>query len=327
MKTWKLVSGILSIILAAVVFLETFLVSVVGFAAQQGQFDLITTQNEFAVSTLGGVIVGIFLLSAGIVSIVTRNKGKSGEIASLILYGLPTIIGFFTANRAFKDLFVWAAWCLVFAALYAVCIIWPSVKKKVFLSIMAGLLAMLLIYGFIHFLYLRPMAWDESTDTQSSSEEISPDPYYMEDVQCLYENEVYFNLLNLDIISVEDERNLENVPVLLVSYTITNNTAKAIDAKDYQTQHLEVLQNYQTGGEILYLLDAKIDYAAFPVNFNDFYDESIKPDTTGTYLSAFKITDDLETVTLRFIADDAATPLGVETYTLSQITQDGTNMD
>ena len=63
------------------------------------------------------------------------------------------------------------------------------------------------------------------------------------------------------------------------------------------------------------------------MNFNDFYDESIKPDTTGTYLSAFKITDDLETVTLRFIADDAATPLGVETYTLSQITQDGTNMD
>lgn len=168
---------------------------------------------------------------------------------------------------------------------------------------------------------------DSEISSISNLESLNLEPYYMEDVQCLYENGIYFNLLNLDIISVEDERNLENVPVLLVSYTITNNTAKTLDAKDYQIQHLEVLQNYQTGGEILYLLDAKIDYAAFPVKFNDFYDESIKPDTTRTYLSAFKITEDLETVTLRFIADDAANPLGVETYTLSQIIQDGTNMD
>lgn len=321
MKTWKLVSGILSIILAAVVFLETFLVSVVGFAAQQGQFDLITTQNEFAVSTLGGVIVGIFLLSAGIVSIVTRNKGKSGEIASLILYGLAATIGFCTANRAFKDLFVWSAWCLVCAVLYAVCIIWPSVKKKVFLSIMAGLLAMLLIYGFIHFLYLRPMAWGEDTATQSPQDVISSEPYYMEDVHSITVDGVAIIVSDIKIVPEGATGNYEDGPVLMVYYNMINYTDEPVESEEFRIKHLEVLSNYVSGGDIMYLFPAA---ASDPV-YND--DTTIEPGDVAMYADAYEITDDLETVTLRFIADDAATPLGVETYTLSQITQDGTNMD
>lgn len=319
MKTWKLVSGILSIILAAVIFWETFLVSVVGFAAQQGQFDLITTQNEFAVSTFGGIIVAVFLITAGIVSIITRNKGKNGEIASLILYGLAAIIGFCTANRAFKDLFVWAAWCLICAVLYAVCIIWPSVKKKTFLSIMAGLLAV--FYGGIHFAYLRPMVWGESTDTQSSPEGISPDPYYMEDVHSITVDQVAIIVSDMKIVPEGAKGNSEDGPVLMVYYNVINYTDEPIDAYKFRVQHLEILSNYVSGGDIMYLFPA----AAHDPVFHD--DITLDPDGVGMYADAFEITDDLETVTLRFIADDAANPLGVETYSLSEITEDGTDMD
>lgn len=321
MKTWKLVSGILSIILAAVIFWETFLVSVVGFAAQQGQFDLITTQNEFAVSTFGGIIVAVFLITAGIVSIITRNKGKNGEIASLILYGLAAIIGFCTANRAFKDLFVWAAWCLICAVLYAVCIIWPSVKKKTFLSIMAGLLAVFLVYGGIHFAYLRPMVWGESTDTQSSPEGISPDPYYMEDVHSITVDQVAIIVSDMKIVPEGAKGNSEDGPVLMVYYNVINYTDEPIDAYKFRVQHLEILSNYVSGGDIMYLFPA----AAHDPVFHD--DITLDPDGVGMYADAFVITDDLETVTLRFIADDAANPLGVETYSLSEITEEGTDMD
>lgn len=321
MKTWKLVSGILSVILAAVVFSETFLVSVVGFAAQQEQFDLITTQNEFAVSTLGGVIVGIFLLSAGIVSIVTRNKGKNGEIASLILYGLAAIIGFCTANRAFKDLFVWAAWCLICAVLYAVCIIWSSIKKKTFLFIMAGLLAVFLVYGGIHFAYLRPMVWGEGTDTQSSPEGISPDPYYMEDVHSITVDQVAIIVSDMKIVPEGAKGNYEDGSVLMVYYNMINYTDEPVESDEFRVKHLEVLSNYVSGGDIMYLFPAA---ASDPV-YND--DTTIEPGDVAMYADAYEITDDLETVTLRFIADDAANPLGVETYSLSEITEEGTDMD
>lgn len=161
------------------------------------------------------------------------------------------------------------------------------------------------------------------SNSQSSStselESLSSEPYYMEDIQCLYVNDVLLNLLDLEIIPVEDERNLEDVPVLLVSYMITNNTAGIIDAKSYQEQHLDVLYNYESEGKGFRPSNARIDPDAFFVNFDEIYDESIQPDSTGTYLSAFKVTDDLETVTLRFIADDAANPLGTETIPLSEI--------
>lgn len=163
---------------------------------------------------------------------------------------------------------------------------------------------------------------DSESSSTSDFESLSSEPYYMEDMQCLYENEVFLNLLDLEIVSVGDKRNLEDTPVLLVSYIITNDTESIIDAKSYQEQHLDVLYNYESGGKGFRPSVANINPSAFPVDFDIFYDKSIKPDTTGTYLSAFKVTDDLETVTLRFIADDVANPLGVETIPLSEITDD-----
>lgn len=321
MKTQKLVFGILSIVLSAVVLLETFLVSIVGFAADEGTLDLITTQNEFAISTFGGVAAGILLLSAGIVSLATRSKGKKGDIASLILYGLPAIIGFCTANRAFKDLYLWAAWCLICAVLYAICIVFPSINKKVFLLFTAGLLTVLLGYALIHFAYLRPMPWGEDTDTQSPPEEISSEPYYMEDIHSITVDGVAIIIFDIKIVPEGARGNYEDGPVLMLYYDMINYTDEPIESYSFFVEHLQVLSNYVPGEDLMFLLPAA---ASDPV-YND--DLTIEPGDVATYADAYEITDDLETITFRFVADDAANPLGVETYSLSEITEDGTNMD
>ena len=89
MKTWKLVSGILSIIM----------------------FVFVTFQSCAA------GIVAIMLLAGGIVSIATRNsKGKGGNIAVIVLFGLGAIMGF-TMAGSYTDLIIWAAWCAICAVL------------------------------------------------------------------------------------------------------------------------------------------------------------------------------------------------------------------
>ena len=71
MKVWKLVSGILSIILFVLV---TFQSCAAGVAN--------TLENNGEMSGSAGVIVAIFMLAGGIVSIATRKStGKGGNIA------------------------------------------------------------------------------------------------------------------------------------------------------------------------------------------------------------------------------------------------------
>ena len=63
MRVWKLVSGILSIILFAVVMFQSCAAGVVNALEDNG-----------GISGSVGVIVGILMLAGGIVSIATRNK-------------------------------------------------------------------------------------------------------------------------------------------------------------------------------------------------------------------------------------------------------------
>lgn len=71
MRVWKLVSGILSIILFAVVMFQSCAAGVVNALEDNG-----------GISGSVGVIVGILMLAGGIVSIATRNKtGKGHDIA------------------------------------------------------------------------------------------------------------------------------------------------------------------------------------------------------------------------------------------------------
>ena len=75
MKTWKLVSGILSIVLFIVVAFQS---------CAAGLANALTENGESSGSA--GIIVAIVMLAGGIVSIATRKSvGKGGNIAQALL--------------------------------------------------------------------------------------------------------------------------------------------------------------------------------------------------------------------------------------------------
>ncbi len=106
MKTWKLVSGILSIILFVFV---TFQSCAAGVAN--------TLQDNGEISGSAGIIVAVCMLSGGIVSIATRKSERNGgNIALIILFGLAALIGF-AGYGSYSDLAIWSGWCMINAIL------------------------------------------------------------------------------------------------------------------------------------------------------------------------------------------------------------------
>lgn len=111
MKTWKLISGILSIVLAAFVLFQSMAVGLGNSLSENGE-----------ASGSAGFLVAILLIAAGITAIVVRKSVKKGaHIALFIMYGLAAITGF-TMAGSYEDLKIWAAWCLICAILAVVAI-------------------------------------------------------------------------------------------------------------------------------------------------------------------------------------------------------------
>ena len=119
MKVWKLVSGILSIILFVVVSFQSCAAGVANALEANGES-----------SGTAGIMVAIFMLAGGIVSIATRkSQGKGGNIALIILFGLAALIGF--ANYgSYSDLAIWSGWCLINAVLAVVAMITGKKASK-----------------------------------------------------------------------------------------------------------------------------------------------------------------------------------------------------
>ena len=101
MKNWKLVSGILSIIMFFMVAFQSCAAGISNTLGETGE-----------VSGSAGIIVAIMLLAGGIVSIVTRKGSKGGNIAIIVLFGIGVLFGYALAG-SFSDLNIWATWCLV----------------------------------------------------------------------------------------------------------------------------------------------------------------------------------------------------------------------
>lgn len=99
MKTWKLVSGILSMVLSIVIIFQSCAVGVLEAMGAAGS------------DSASGIIVAILLIAGGIVSVATRKGGKGGNIAIICIYGVAAIIGF--TAKVYGDLIVWAVWCCV----------------------------------------------------------------------------------------------------------------------------------------------------------------------------------------------------------------------
>lgn len=112
MKTWKLISVILSIVLAAFVLFQSMAVGLGNSLSENGE-----------TSGSAGFLVAILLIAAGITAIVVRKSIKKGaHIALIIMYGLAAIVGF-TMAGSYEDLKIWAGWCLICAILAVVVII------------------------------------------------------------------------------------------------------------------------------------------------------------------------------------------------------------
>ena len=112
MKVWKLVSGILSIILFMVIELQSCAAGVVNALEDNG-----------GSSGSVGFICGILILAGGIVSIVSRKStGKGGNIALIVLFGLAALFGF-AGYGNYSDLVVWSVCALINAVLAVVSLI------------------------------------------------------------------------------------------------------------------------------------------------------------------------------------------------------------
>ena len=108
MKTWKLVSGILSMILFVLVAVQSCAAGVVNALEDNG-----------GTSGSIGMLVGVLMLAGGIVSVATR---KGGNIVLVILFGLAALMGFVGYGN-YSDLVIWAFWCLINAILAVIAII------------------------------------------------------------------------------------------------------------------------------------------------------------------------------------------------------------
>lgn len=118
MKIWRLVAGILSIVLSLIVLLQSCAAGVSNALSENGE-----------VSGSAGFLVAIAMIAGGIVSIVVRKSvGKGGSIALIVIFGLAALIGF--ANYgSYSDLAIWSGWCLINAGLAVVALITGKKKK------------------------------------------------------------------------------------------------------------------------------------------------------------------------------------------------------
>ena len=115
MKTWKLIAGILSIVLSLLVMFQSCAAGVSNALQENGES-----------SGSAGLLVAMLMIAGGIVSIATRKaQGKGGNIALIIIFGLAGLIGV-TGAGSFSDLVIWACWCFLNAALALVAML----KKK-----------------------------------------------------------------------------------------------------------------------------------------------------------------------------------------------------
>lgn len=111
MKVWKLVAGIISIILFMVIELQSCAAGVVNALEDNG-----------GTSGSVGFICGILILAGGIVSIATRKSTGKVNIALIVLFGLAALFGF-AGYGNYSDLVVWSVWALINAALAVVSMI------------------------------------------------------------------------------------------------------------------------------------------------------------------------------------------------------------
>lgn len=116
MKTWKLVSGLFSIIAFVYLAYQSYLISLASAFI-----------NSDDLSGSAGLIVAGLMLIGGITSIATRkDTDESGNVALIMLFGAAAYIGY-VYSEDFGDLYIWAS-CCVCNVLFAILAIFMNVQ-------------------------------------------------------------------------------------------------------------------------------------------------------------------------------------------------------
>lgn len=117
MKTTKLITGIICMVLTAFVLFQSCAAGLGNALSQNGE-----------ASGTAGVLLAFLMLTGGIIQVATRNStGKGGSIAALIVFVLAALIGFTNAG-SYSDLNIWAAWCLILGIINLICAIKSNSK-------------------------------------------------------------------------------------------------------------------------------------------------------------------------------------------------------
>ena len=119
MKIWKLVSGIISIVVFIIATFQSCATGVVN----------VLEDNETDMSAEGGIFVAFALLVAGIVSAcVWKNASRGADVALILLYGIAALFGFMSLGT-FSDLEIWSWWAAICSGMAFISLFMPRNKK------------------------------------------------------------------------------------------------------------------------------------------------------------------------------------------------------
>lgn len=228
MKTWKLVSGILSIVITFFVLFQSCAVGFYNSVAETGM-----------TSGTSGFIVAFLLLTGGIVSISTREGGKGGNVAQIILFGFGALIGL-TMSENYEDLQLWGGWCALCAIISIVAlfmrkkesesvqsegepdIVMEPVKKKVpIIPIVVGVVvvfALIVIIG----------GSDNDSDSRGNATAGNDDP--QEPREVVVPGAGALGDYYVEIKGATLAEDYEGNPAIVFTYAWTNNSEKTTSA-------------------------------------------------------------------------------------------------
>lgn len=119
MKIWRIVSGIISIVVFIIIIFQSCATSIVN----------VLDDNTSDTSAGAGIWVAFVLLTAGIVSTsLSKNTSRGADIALMLIFGLAALIGF-TNLGTFGDLEVWSWWSAI-CAFVSFLTMWIPKKDK-----------------------------------------------------------------------------------------------------------------------------------------------------------------------------------------------------
>lgn len=286
MSIWKIVSGILSIVLCFFVIFQSCAAGIVNAITQNGD-----------ISGSAGLIVAILLLVGGIVSIATRDAiGNGGNIALIVIFGLAVIVGY-TMAGIYSDLVIWSTWCLLCAVIAAMAIAADNVCSAWVYILIAIVGIVIAVFGFgLNMSENREDAKPSNDSKKVASTDGSQKQEGPEELQVLPEEKGEGNSsdsgndtmigsgdlgdYHVEIKEAELGKSYSDEPIIVVTYAWTNNSEETKSAMYTVSE-----QAFQDGIEL------ESAYSAEGVDFSD-NSKDVRPGNTLDIKKAFILTSD-----------------------------------